>query len=179
MASGRRGGWRPRQFSDAALYVTNGRWGPKRLHVEQCCATIRAEDLYDDLVKRGLSTGRGSTFTATVALPDGRMHTVRSELVQNPIWRIGRLFVRCGWCGRRATRLYVPCRGFDLRCRRCWGLSYESQAQNYGATGYLGWLFGTLASEATLERRREARRRSRLRQAARKEALQKLRGVSV
>src|SRR5229473_1410253 len=70
----------------------------------------------------------------TIHLKDSKaVHrwSLKVEVLPNPIWRRGRLFYRCPACGRRATRLYVPFSGLQPRCRRCWGLSYESQSWSY------------------------------------------------
>jgi hypothetical protein len=45
------------------------------------------------------------------------------------VWRHGRLFLRCPWCGARCTRLYLPDpRSAGPACRRCLGLTYASRA---------------------------------------------------
>ena len=168
----RRGGRRPRRFTDAAVYVTGGRWGPRRLHVSQCLATLRAEDVYDDLMRQGKAgVGPGWRGTPEIRSASGAVWTVAVEIRANPIWRIGRLFFRCSGCDRLATRLYVPVERLDPRCRRCWGLNYRSQSENYKATGYLGRLFGALALATTAENRQARRRASRLRQAERRRFL--------
>jgi hypothetical protein len=81
-----------------------------------------------------------------------RMHSM------NAVWRRGRLFFRCPACQGRVTRLYVPIAGRQPRCRRCWGLSYESQSWSYKATGMLAFL-GPAAHVTTLERRERSRLR--------------------
>jgi len=53
--------------------------------------------------------------------------------------------------------LYEPIVGVEPRCRRCWGLSYESQSWSYKPTGPFGPLFGPVAYVTTLNRREERR----------------------
>jgi hypothetical protein len=91
--------------------------------------------------------------------------SLKVEVLANPIWRRGRLFYRCPACGRRATRLYVPFSGLQPRCRRCWGLSYESQSWSYEG--------GPVAYVTTLCRREERHRAARARYDARRAFLVK------
>lgn len=137
----------------------SGRFGRRRVRVNQCWLILRAEETYDSL-PRDVSKDR-HTFTVSA---EGWRSTVTAELRPNLIWRRGRLFYRCAHCGNRATRLYVPIRGLDLRCRSCWGLSYESRSWSYH--GFMGWA-NALCKETTQARRAE-RTKSRLQTRRRK-----------
>src|SRR5262245_36823140 len=131
----RRGGYRRRRFvipGEVPVWVSTGRWGPRRARVEQC-VTLAAELVYDKLILDGQSFGPGSRLTLTWT-PQGNVGPswdVSAEVVANAVWRRGRLFLRCPHCQRRTTSVYVPVDGLQPRCRVCWGLSYSSQSWSY------------------------------------------------
>jgi hypothetical protein len=132
--SGRRRYIRPGQ--DAAVWIDSGRWGPKRLKVTQCWATLTAEGVYTGLLRDDATRARAGargTVEWTVRSRSGcsRSFPADWELRANAVWRHGRLFFRCPRCTRLATRLYVPCEDSGAACRRCWGLTYESRRENY------------------------------------------------
>jgi hypothetical protein len=146
----------------------SGRWGRRRVRVNECWLTVRAEDLYSQMLghNRIAPGARG----ATVFSLEGRELSVGWEVRQNAVWRSGRVFLVCPRCSRRCTRAYVPTETARLACRRCWGLTYESRALNYKDTpwrrGYLARAFGTTQREWALmttaewrQERREASRR--------------------
>jgi hypothetical protein len=164
----RRGGRRPRQVPSDVPVSSSGRWGRRRARVGQCAAILAAELVYDKLVREGATLAPG--WRAVLAWkPDGSGASwdVGAEVLANAVWRRGRLFLRCSHCRRRATRLYVPVVGLEPRCRRCWGLSYESQSWSYKATGFLAAL-GPIAYATTLERRKQRRESARVRYEARR-----------
>jgi hypothetical protein len=159
MHLGRRGGYRARRYvtpGEVPVWVSSGRWGPRRARVEQCAAILGAEFVYGHLICGGKSFGPGDRLVLTWSPPDGsgRSWQISAEVLLNTVWRRGRLFFRCPRCERRATRLYVPVIDLDPRCRRCWGLSYASQSWSYKATGFLRFL-GPIAFATTLERRKQ------------------------
>jgi hypothetical protein len=165
----RRGGWRGRRYvipGDVPVWAS-GRWGPRRARVQQC-VTLAAELVYDDMVRKGETFGPGSRawLTWTPHDDNGTSWTIAAEVRANAVWRRGRLFFRCPKCDRRATRLYVPLEGTQPQCRRCWGLSYESQSRSYKATGVLAAL-GPVAYYTT-DARDERREAARARYAARR-----------
>jgi hypothetical protein len=168
----RRGGRRRRYVipGQVPVWVSGGRWGPRRARVEQC-PTLAAELVYHQMVCEGAAFGPGSRATLTWT-PNGSEASCRveAEVVANAVWRRGRLFFRCRGCRRRATRLYVPAAGLEPRCRRCWGLSYTSQSWSYKATGFLAAL-GPIAFATTGERRKRRREESRARYEARRALL--------
>jgi hypothetical protein len=159
----------------------HGRWGPRRVRVAECWATIRAEEWYSALLKEDPAVVRpGAKGVSTCALANGYQVTASWEVRANAVWRRGRLFLRCPSCGRRCTRLYVPKENAGLACRTCWGLTYDSRTrQNYKDSlyghGQLATLLGTtqrdLAFETTAERRAERRAQSRERWARRRRYL--------
>jgi hypothetical protein len=166
-----RGGSRPRRYitpgDDAKVWVSSGRWGPRRARVEQC-VTLAAELVYHEWLCDGVSMKPGARATASWRPHNsGPKWMISLEVLPNAVWRHGRLFFKCPRCGNRATRLYVPLEGVEPRCRRCWGLSYESQSWSYKPTGLLGRWLGPIAYATTLERRRQRRRASRARYAER------------
>ena len=166
---GRRGGWRPRNFviPDEVPMWTSGLWGARRVRDYECAAVLRAELVYHQLICEGTELRPG--WRAMLGWPvDGQTWSVEAETVANAVWRRGRLFLRCPACRQRATRLYVPTLGLRPRCRRCWGISYESQSRSYKATGFLAALGIALAYETTDERRRQRRRAARERYAERR-----------
>lgn len=161
----RRGGRRRRYITpvrDAAVWVSSGRWGPRRARVESCAVVHRAEVIYDDLIRRGDGFGPGWTGSMTVTVGGRREWTIGFELIANAVWRRGRLFLQCPWCKRRATRIYHPTPDCAPRCRRCWGLSYASRSWSYKAGGVSAML-GSTASWTTVHRREERARESRAR----------------
>jgi hypothetical protein len=126
---------------DAAVWCPSGRWGPKRVRVTRCWATLKAESVYTGLLRDNparmtaragvRSPARGSLEWK---LPGRPGEWVEWELRPNAVWRFGRLFLRCPKCSRPATRIYVPAEDAEAACRRCWGLTYESrQERNYKA----------------------------------------------
>lgn len=134
---------------------------------------MRAEDVYAFLLEKRVAFGPGWWETIEVHIPvtDSQTPTrwnVPVQILANPIWRRGRAFFRCPGCTKRATRLYVPVSGSQPRCRRCWGLSYESQSWSYKATGFLGRLLGPVAWATTSERRKERREAARARYESRR-----------
>jgi hypothetical protein len=155
---------------DVSLWVSGGRWGPRRARVGQCAATLAAELVYHQMICEGENFGPGwrATLAWTAAGADAAWR-IEAEVLANAVWRRGRLFFRCPSCRRRATRLYIPIVGHEPRCRRCWGLSYESQSWSYKATGFLAAL-GPIAHVTTAVRREERRKAARVRYAARKAA---------
>ena len=118
---------------------------------------------------RGWARRPGRRGTAHLVAPDSPPGgwPAAFEVRPHPIWRRGRVFFRCASCGRLATRMYLPPGGGGLRCRRCWGLSYESQKWSYH-----GDWWARLPNYTTTERQREERRaKSRLRYARRRRYL--------
>lgn len=165
-----RGGRRRRSIDRGAAGVSipGGRWGRRRVRVEECAATLRAEIVYDQMIREGSAFAPGSRATLSwTPHKDGFDWTIEAEVVRNAVWRRGRVFLRCRQCRQRATRLYVPVVSAEPRCRRCWGLSYVSRSWAYKACGIFAYL-GPLAYVTTYERRRERRRQSRLRFAQRR-----------
>lgn len=170
----RRGGWRRRYIipGEVPVWVSSGRWGPRRARVGQCSAVLTAELVYHNAVLQRETFGPGSRATLAWK-PDACSDTswrIEVEVLANAVWRRGRLFFCCPNCHRHATRLYVPVVGTEPRCRRCWGLSYESQSWSYTATGFLA-AFGPIAYATTHERRKQRREASRARYAARRSFL--------
>ena len=164
---------------DAAVWIESGRWGPKRVKVSQCWAALRAEDVYTGLLRDDAKRARpGARGVLSWTLAGEHTFEVAWELRANTVWRFGRVFLTCPACNRRATRIYVPGESFPARCRRCWGLSYESrQRRNYKA-GRSRW--GVILSPLTYamcraEDAREARSAASLkRYAERREILKHL-----
>ena len=176
----RRGGYRGRRCvvpGQAPVWVPSGRWGPRRARVEECQAILRAESIYDTIVRSGDYFGPGSRGFLT-----WQPHTeslgksspvwnLTFDVLANAVWRRGRLFLQCPHCARRATRLYVPIANLQPRCRRCWGLNYALQSWSYKPTGFLGGLLGPLAYATTFERRKKRREASKARYEARRQFL--------
>ena len=164
---------RPPHIPSDVPVSSSGRWGPRRVHVGQCAAILPAELVYGRLICDRESFGPGSVLALSWA-PEGasgRRWTLEAEILSNAVWRRGRLFFRCPRCERRATRLYVPVVGLEPRCRRCWGLNYESQSWSYKPTGFLGALLGPVAHQTTETRRQERREAARARYAVRRQFL--------
>ena len=116
---------------DAAVWCPDGRFGPKRIRVEQCRA-LRAEDVYTGLLRENAARTKPGAYgwlMWTVEDSSGRSVPLSAdwELRPNAVWQHGRLFFHCPRCARRATRLYVPRAGAGAGCRQCWGLTYESR----------------------------------------------------
>lgn len=148
----------------------SGRWGRRRVRDTQCHAVVRAEDVYTAMLKdHPPPAGAKRAGRATCTL-DGRECSIDWELRPNAVWRHGRMFLRCGRCGERCTRLYLPLPESELACRRCWGLTYGSKTlQNYKDSiwgrSVFAKMFGTTqrewAYETTQEKRRVRQERSR------------------
>src|SRR5262245_13955877 len=165
---GRRGGYRLRRFvipGRVPVWVPSGRWGPRRARVEQS-VTLAAELVYHQMFCEGSTFGPGARAFLSWKPDSVTEWPLETEIVANAVWRRGRLFFRCPACRQRATPLYVPVAGLQPRCRRCWGLSYESQSWSYKATGFLAAL-GPVAYITTSMRREERRKTARARYAAR------------
>lgn len=162
-----RGGLRRRSIrpGEVPIWVSSGRWGPRRVRVSECVAVLKAEHVYDELLLKGICRP-GWRGTIWVDVHGGRPACpLVADVRPNAIWRAGRVFVRCPRCEYWATRLYVPVAGVDLRCRRCWGLSYESRSRTYGlrGTSLLASLRASLVYDETLRNRTNLRRESRTR----------------
>ncbi len=167
----RLGGRRRRYIvpGEVPVWVASGRWGPRRARVEQCVAILGAEQVYGNLICGGQSFGPGWRAGATWKPHNAseRSWEIKLEVIPNAVWRRGRLFLRCPRCDRRTTRLYVPIVNLEPRCRRCWGLNYESQSWSYKATGFLRFL-GPLAYATTSARREQRQVAAAKRYAARR-----------
>ena len=165
-----RGGRRPRGVTAAEAPAScAGRWGRRRGRVEQCWATLAAERVYDRLLCDGvpLTPGWHGGLTWTPG-PPAHGWNITAEVWPNAVWRCGRLFLRCPRCTGRVTRVYLPTTDADPRCRRCWGLSYESRSWSYTPCGVLGPFLGPVAYVTTGVRRDERMAVSRARYAARR-----------
>jgi hypothetical protein len=153
----RRGGYRTRRHvvpGEVPVWCLGGRWGPRRVRVEQCLF-LRAEDVYHRLILQRMWLRPGRRGTAHLVAPNSPSGgwPAAFEVRRHPIWRQGRVFFRCAACGRLATRVYLPPGASELRCRRCWGLNYESQKWSYR-----GDRWARLPYYSPTERRREERR---------------------
>ncbi len=158
-----RGGRRPRRFTPgSALVSCGGRWGRRRVRVTECLGVVRAEEVYSALVADDtIDVGPGDQGTAQVTLAGQRL-PFGWELRQNPVWRLGRAFLRCARCTSLCTRLYLPTETSWLACRRCWGLTYPSRTlRNYKDSlwgrGLLARMLGTTQREWAYELAADAR----------------------
>ncbi len=131
MSFSRRGGFRPNWILQYGARVScSGRRGRRRVRVSQCYA-LRVEDVYTELVRQGVDLDPGWCRKVRITL-GSRVFKIPLECRANRIWRIGRPFFQCPRCQYRCTRLYMPdVEDVGLECRRCWGLSYQSQQRNY------------------------------------------------
>jgi hypothetical protein len=113
-----------------------GRWGPRRVRVTECAHTIKAEDIYTEMLREGLDMKPGLSGRLRVTRQDGVELQFNATVVNNAVWRRGRVFLICPCCSGRCTRLYMPRLDSLLACRQCWGLTYESrQHANYKDSG--------------------------------------------
>src|SRR5262245_25945361 len=100
----RRGGFRRRYIvpGEVPVWVSSGRWGPRRARVGQCAAILAAELVYGKLVCDGDTFGPGSraTLTWTPHGSTGASWDVEAEVLPNAVWRRGRLFLLCKHCRR-------------------------------------------------------------------------------
>jgi len=135
----------------------SGRWGPRRVRVDECWAILTAETAYTQLLTDLEAIHVGSRGTATYAL-GGRLVTVAFEIRANAVWRHGRVFLRCPRCSERVTRVYLPRSDVAPACRRCWALAYRSRMADYSVRGPFAFLgsWGEMATVLARERRREA-----------------------
>jgi hypothetical protein len=140
------------------VVVTGGKWGVRRLRVDECLHTVKAEHVYDALVRAAKTIQPGERGTANATDASGRTWPVQFEIRRNAVWRLGgRVFLRCPACSRLCARLYRPLAQSDYRCRTCWGLTYASRAKyTYTPHGY-DHVLGVVAVYQT-EHRRAARR---------------------
>jgi hypothetical protein len=160
---------------EVPVWVRTGRWGARRVRVEQC-VTLRAELVYHQMICEGLKFHPGFRAELEWTAPGSDTSwSISLEVVANAVWRRGRMFFRCRGCCQRATRLYVPVANLEPRCRRCWGLNYASQSWSYKASGPFAFL-GPIAYVTTHERRRIRRDSSRERLAIRRQLADKLSG---
>lgn len=157
--------------------VSSGRWGVRRVRVSECHVVLKAEAVYELLLADRQPAVPHARGEGLFTLSTGSSYQVGWEIRANHIWRCGRVFLCCPRCGRRATRLYVPCAGASCECRQCWGLTYASRTlTSYKREG--GFLFrftGVCPSDwaklTTLERRTERRREALKKYAERRKAL--------
>jgi hypothetical protein len=169
-----RGGRRPRVFlGRVPAWVSAGRWGPRRVRVEECAAMLPAELVYDRLLRDNVAIGPGwrAELRWTPTGLDGRRWSIYAEVRANAVWRRGRLFLCCPACLGRATRLYIPAADADPRCRRCWGLTYTSRSWSYAPVFMFGQWLESAATATTYESRRERKANSRKRYALRRQSV--------
>jgi hypothetical protein len=151
-----------------------GRWGPRRVRVNQCWAVLTAETVYTQMMRDDVTRVRPGNGGSLNWSPGGRSLFIDYELRPNAVWRFGRVFLTCPRCRQRATRIYVPAIDTDPACRRCWGLTYESKKANYRTKGFLGDLFGSWAEADTIVARDRRRSASVARYAERRAILRRL-----
>lgn len=155
----------------------SGRWGARRVRVSECPVVMRAEHLYDQLIKDGRPPRPGASGESIYTISDKKrgdtQYRASWEVRANRVWAFGRAFYVCPRCEKRATRLYIPTLGSRPECRECWGLTYATRTMgNYSRRG-CGLLaaFGLTSRDwtmmETVERRAEARKAARRRYAAR------------
>jgi hypothetical protein len=134
-----------------------GRWGPRRVRVDECWAILTAEAAYTRLLTDPEAMHVGGRGELTYVL-DARQVVVQFEIRRNAVWRYGRVFLRCPRCSGRVTRVYLPRSDAGPACRRCWGLTYHSRMADYKLRGPFAYLgsWGEAATILARERRREA-----------------------
>src|SRR4051794_25781414 len=125
-----------------------GRWGRRRVRVDECWAILTAEDAYTRLLTDRGAIQVGGRGTVTYAL-NGRAVVVRFEIGANAVWRYGRVFLRCPRCSGRVARVYLPRSDAPPGCRACWGLTYRSRMADYKLRGPFAFL-GTWGEAATI-----------------------------
>jgi hypothetical protein len=143
--------------NDVGTWIS-GRWGPRRVRIDECWAILTAENVYTRLLGDPEPMRVGSRGEATFLLAGVRSVVVQFEVRANAVWRYGRVFLRCPRCSGRVTRIYLPRSDAGHACRRCWGLTYRSRMADYkrrGLSAYLG-TWGEAATSLARERRREA-----------------------
>jgi hypothetical protein len=91
----RRGGRRRRFIvpGAAAVWVSSGRWDPRRLRVEQCAETLKAELVYRNMICDGVDCAPGwsGTIQWTPNCPS-QAWLIDVELKPNPVWGRGASF---------------------------------------------------------------------------------------
>ena len=139
-----------RNAENLPAWVASGRWGRRRVRVSECCTVVKAEHLHRRLKSSALTPAMGDIITANVA-----GDIIEAVFAPNRVWRPGRVFLICSTCSRRSTRLYRPDARADLRCRRCWGLTYESSAcwSYHGPVGRLSNFSTTHAKRFSMKAR--------------------------
>jgi hypothetical protein len=95
---------------------------------------LEVERCYAQLLAAGRAINPGDVLGCQTNLG-----FVRIEFRPNAVWRHGRAFYLCPVCGRRCGRMYVPKQGLTAKCRKCWGLAYPKQLDNYNK-GFLAAL---------------------------------------
>src|SRR5262245_28423096 len=93
---------------EIGAWCWDGRWGPRRIRVEEAGATLRAETAYDCLIRDALAVMRPGAIGELAWRVGDRVLPVKWELRANHVWQFGRAFLHCPVCGRLATRLYLP-----------------------------------------------------------------------
>lgn len=147
---------------DALRVYSGSRFGRRRVRVTECAFVLRAEALYDHMIREGHPPAPGGRGQALITVA-GRSLAAEWTVAPNRLWAYGRVFLGCPRCGERAARLYLPTRHSPgLECRRCLGLTYHSRTHgNYHRSGGLLAAFGFSPAEwergCTSERRLEAR----------------------
>ena len=81
-----------------------GRWGRRRVRMEECASILTAERVYTSLLADPgtITVGRKGEVQYTVG---ERMVAVELEVRANAVWRFGRVFLTCPMCSGRATHL--------------------------------------------------------------------------
>jgi hypothetical protein len=145
--------------SDVSVWIS-GRWGPRRVRVDECWSILTAERVYTTLLSdpEAIRVGRRGALLYTV---EDRTVTVHFEVRANAVWRFGRVFLICPMCAARATRVYLPTSASPAGCRRCWGLTYLSRQRRNYKDGEPRWSYDGLWSyrEMAYDETRSARGR--------------------
>ena len=99
----------------AAVWNPGGRFGPRRVRVNECWHVLRAEELYTEMLAHDASKiAPGARGTAHLHRRRRKVEA-QWEVLQNAVWPLGRVFLRCPRCSGRCTSSLPPAGGL-LAC---------------------------------------------------------------
>ena len=118
----------------------------RRMRVSECRVVLTADQVRRKAIEEQVPLGQLATVKIMVSLDLAAAPpwTLEAIAVPHPIYREGRVFLRCPGCGRRVGRLYQPQEGWPLSCRRCHRLTYRSTQESKKLPT---WLLAVLAGD--------------------------------
>lgn len=104
----------------------------RRMRVSECRVVLTADQIRRKAIEDNVPLSQLATAQIRVPLDAAPAPpwTLAAIVTSHPIYRQGRVFLRCPCCGHQVGRLYQPREGWPLSCRRCHRLTYRSTQES-------------------------------------------------